>query len=136
MRNALEKGINTLYFISRDGHFLKEIADAYINMHQLSIKTKYFYGSRRAWRIPAMIDNIDDEFFSNFGNLVGVDNYEKLLSALDISHNLFQKYFHELGLNKTSHINATDLVSLRNFLVNLRSIAATYLKELNAKEKL
>ncbi|HBL5388980.1 TPA: hypothetical protein LR353_005370, partial [Escherichia coli] len=28
---------------------------------------------------------------------------------------LFQKYFHELGLNKTSHINATDLVSLRNF---------------------
>lgn len=115
VRNALEKGINTLYFISRDGHFLKEIADAYINMHQLSIKTKYFYGSRRAWRIPAMIDNIDDEFFSNFGNLVGVDNYEKLLSALDISHNLFQKYFHELGLNKTSHINATDLVSLRNF---------------------
>lgn len=83
-----------------------------------------------------MIDNIDDEFFSNFGNLVGVDNYEKLLSALDISHNLFQKYFHELGLNKTSHINATDLVSLRNFLVNLRSIVATYLKELNAKEKL
>lgn len=42
VRNALEKGINTLYFISRDGHFLKEIADAYINMHQLSIKTKYF----------------------------------------------------------------------------------------------
>lgn len=59
---CIREGINTLYFISRDGHFLKEIADAYINMHQLSIKTKYFYGSRRAWRIPAMIDNIDDEF--------------------------------------------------------------------------
>ena len=115
IRDAIDRGIETLYFVSRDGHFLKEIADAYISLKKLNIKTKYFYGSRRAWRVPAMIESIDDEFFSNFGNLVGVDNYDKLISSLSISHNLFQKLFPETRLNKSSKISPAELVALREF---------------------
>lgn len=62
-----------------------------------------------------MIESIDDEFFSNFGNLVGVDNYDKLISSLSISHNLFQKLFPETGLNKSSKISPAELVALREF---------------------
>lgn len=134
VRNAIEKGLETLYFVSRDGHFLKEIADTYIELHQFNIKTKYFYGSRRAWRVPAMIDQIDEEFFSNFGNLVGVDSYDKLLSALDISHNSFQKLFPETGLNKRSIISATDLVALRDFFSKSKSYHK-YLLDKAGKER-
>ena len=117
VNHALSKGIETLYFISRDGFFLKKIADAYINKKQLtnSLKTKYIYGSRRVWRLPAMIDEIDEEFFSNFGNFVGVDNYEKLLESLDISHNVFQELFPELGITYSSKISKNDVKSIASY---------------------
>ncbi|WCQ54409.1 hypothetical protein NL418_004770 [Escherichia coli] len=115
IRDAIDRGIETLYFVSRDGHFLKEIADAYISLKKLNIKTKYFYGSRRAWRVPAMIESIDDEFFSNFGNLVGVDNYDKLISSLSISHNLFQKLFQKLGSTNPLKLALQNLLHSESF---------------------
>lgn len=44
-------GIKSLYFISRDGFILKKIADKYISINQLDLKTKYIFGSRKAWRV-------------------------------------------------------------------------------------
>ena len=35
-----------------------------------SIRTKYIYGSRKAWRIPSFIDHVDEEFFSEYGSLM------------------------------------------------------------------
>ncbi|MGL6000594.1 MAG: CDP-glycerol glycerophosphotransferase family protein [Plesiomonas sp.] len=113
--NAIKNDIETLYFISRDGHFLKEVADEIISKKNLKIKTKYIYGSRRAWRVPAMVDKVDDEFFSYFGNLVGVDSYEKLLSSLHITHNSFQKKFSDLGIDKNTKINSSLIVSIREY---------------------
>ncbi|MGK3126531.1 CDP-glycerol glycerophosphotransferase family protein [Candidatus Pantoea formicae] len=115
LRNAVRKNIKTLYFISRDGHFLKEIADELIIKEQIDIKVKYLYGSRRAWRVPAMVNKIDDEFFTNFGNLVGVDSYGKLLSSLNISHNLFQKYFPDTGITEKTKINAESIIGIREY---------------------
>ncbi|MBQ7608110.1 MAG: CDP-glycerol glycerophosphotransferase family protein [Desulfovibrionaceae bacterium] len=117
VRDAVQKKISTLYFISRDGFFLKKLADTYIEAHNLSgsVQTKYIYGSRRVWRLPAMIDSVDDEFFSNFGNFVGVDSYTKLLSSLDISHGTFQKLFPELELCKKGAITKNDLEALASY---------------------
>lgn len=115
LRNAINNNIETLYFISRDGHFLKEIADELISKQQLNIKAKYIYGSRRVWRVPAMVNKVDDEFFSNFGNLVGVDSYDKLLAALNISHNLFQKYFPDTGIDKSTVISAQSIIAIREY---------------------
>ena len=46
------KGFKTLYFIARDGFVLQKIADVIIANKNLDLKTKYIYGSRKAWRIP------------------------------------------------------------------------------------
>lgn len=61
--HAVKQGYRTLYFISRDGHYLKQIADEVIASKGYSIRTKYIYGSRKAWRIPSFIDHVDEEFF-------------------------------------------------------------------------
>ncbi len=45
------KNIKNLYFIARDGYSLKCVADKYICNKNLKIKTKYIYGSRKAWRV-------------------------------------------------------------------------------------
>ncbi len=51
---AEKQGIETLYFVARDGYLLKEMADWRIKKRNLSIKTRYIYGSRLTWRIPAL----------------------------------------------------------------------------------
>ena len=51
IHNSLKQNINILYFIARDGFILKKIADIIISSSGLKIKTKYIYGSRKAWRI-------------------------------------------------------------------------------------
>lgn len=56
---AQKRGIERLYFIARDGYILKLIADLIIKENNLPIKTKYIYGSRKAWRISAL--NLDDD---------------------------------------------------------------------------
>ena len=62
---AQKRGIERLYFIARDGYILKLIADLIIKENNLPIKTKYIYGSRKAWRISALNMN-DDELYRQF----------------------------------------------------------------------
>lgn len=59
IEQTLSHGIKTLYFIARDGFIPKIIADIIIKNKGLNIKTKYLYGSRKAWRLPAE-KNYDD----------------------------------------------------------------------------
>lgn len=51
INRSMRLGLERLYFIARDGYLLKRIADAYINLYQLRLQTKYIYGSRQAWRV-------------------------------------------------------------------------------------
>lgn len=95
--DALEKGYETLYFISRDGYQLKRIADAIIKERNLNIKTKYIYGSRRAWRIPSYVDDIDVGFWGGYGNFVGVNTFDKLLRAIDMDKETFLELFPEFA---------------------------------------
>ena len=64
IKDALDKNIKTLYFVSRDGYIPKIIADVIIKHNGLDLKTKYLYGSRLTWRI------LDE------------DNYEKLITKI------------------------------------------------------
>lgn len=51
---ANKKNIKNLYFVSRDGYVLKEIADLIIQKYNFNICTFYIYGSRVAWRDPVL----------------------------------------------------------------------------------
>ena len=117
IEDALIKNFDCLYFLSRDGYYLKIVADEIIKLKKLNIKTKYFYGSRKAWRIPSYINNIDDEFFSYFGNFTGVNTFEKILKASELNEEKFDelcpqfKYF-----KKTNLINKSDLSKFINYI--------------------
>lgn len=96
LNDALRRGYETLYFISRDGHHLKRIADEMIRIRGLSIKTKYIYASRRAWRVPSFIDKVDDAFWGGYGNFAGVSDFNKMLRAMGMKEKTFQKMFPDL----------------------------------------
>ena len=59
-------GITTLYFIARDGYVLKEIADIIIAGRKLNIKTRYIYGSRKAWRIPSYREGKENQALAGY----------------------------------------------------------------------
>lgn len=100
LQHAMQHGIECVYFISRDGHFLKQIADVLIKENNWKIKSKYIYGSRKAWRIPSQIHEIDQDFFSDHGNFVGITGFSQLIEAGDISESNFLSIFPELGYLK------------------------------------
>lgn len=119
VRNAVSRGLKCLYFISRDGYHLKRIADAIIEAKRYDLKTKYIYGSRKAWRIPSFIESIDEEFFTGFGQFVGCHTFPLLLKAMGIDEKTFDDLFPELSYIKTQkRISKKTLAQLRKTFKN------------------
>lgn len=85
LKHAIKQGYETLYFLSRDGHFLKQIADVLIDKLELKIKSKFIYASRKVWRIPSFIDEVDPASFTSFGMFTGMDNFADLVAASQLS---------------------------------------------------
>lgn len=75
IEESISKGIQTLYFIARDGYVLKEMADMVIAARRLSIETRYLYGSRKVWRLPSVTAaDFDMRYFLKW-------NYPRLISS-------------------------------------------------------
>lgn len=134
VKDAERRGIDTLYFISRDGHHLKRIADKVIEKTGSKIKTKYIYGSRKVWRIPSFIDEFDESFFLPFGNVESATNFKKLLQALCIDYETFIKIFPNLSYLKGIK---TFSKKLRKTIISVLSNSMEYKRYLldYAKEK-
>lgn len=97
IHDAKESGFKDLYFVSRDGHNLKKIADKINELKQLDLNTKYIYASRKTWRVPSFIDEIDVDFWGmGHGNFSDVKSYDKLLKALNMDETDFKTIFPEL----------------------------------------
>lgn len=144
VNSAIKQEFDTLYFISRDGFFLKLIADEIIKKEKLSLKTKYIFGSRRSWRIPSQVNSIDKEFWGSFGNFTGVSDIKKFLSSLGINESQFQEIFgtskFEIKNLKTYINTAKNSDSYHNILLKnsslLREKVAKYLnQEIDKSEK-
>ncbi|KAF2412176.1 hypothetical protein B1729_16280 [Microbacterium sp. B35-04] len=83
--DAVARGYRTLYFLSRDGHHLKRIADAAIEELGLDLRTRYIFGSRKAWRLASQIDSIDEEFFGEFGTFAGARTVSAMAEIAGLS---------------------------------------------------
>ncbi|MFD6054814.1 CDP-glycerol glycerophosphotransferase family protein [Agromyces sp. NPDC060279] len=81
VQDAVGRGYETLYFISRDGHLLHRIAERCIEELGLPLKTRYIYGSRRAWRLASQLDGIDDDTFAPHGSFGGIRSFAGLVEA-------------------------------------------------------
>ena len=54
LAEATKRGLTRLYFVARDGYVIKHITDALIRVFRLQLETRYLYGSRQAWHVPAI----------------------------------------------------------------------------------
>lgn len=109
LKHALQQGTETVYFLSRDGHYLKLIADTLIALKKYPLRTKYLYGSRKAWRIPSFVEEIDEEFFSPFGNFEALTDFDSVLEALCVNEETFDRLFPELNhLKACTNITLTE----------------------------
>jgi predicted HAD superfamily hydrolase len=94
LREARQKGLKRLYFIARDGYILKKIADSIIEENNFDIETKYIYGSRIAWQLPALTIDVNHliHIIKQYGT-----NKELLSKSLDITEkelvSFLPKYF-------------------------------------------
>ncbi len=70
LRRAKELGLKRLYFVSRDGQLLLEIARRLIKKLDFSCELRYLYGSRQAWMLPS-VTSVDEEHLKGIfiGNL-------------------------------------------------------------------
>ena len=61
LKRARDLSIERLYFVSRDGQILLEIAQALSAKWKLGLELRYLYGSRQAWHLPAVSEITDRE---------------------------------------------------------------------------
>jgi predicted HAD superfamily hydrolase len=127
LKNALEKNTKCLYFIARDGFYLKIIADEIIRLNNYDIKTKYIYGSRKAWRVPSFINEVDEEYYQAYGNFTGVKDFDKLLQSLSLDEETFQEIFPEFKHLK--NVKEIDK-ALLNQIIETAKNSETYNKKL------
>ncbi len=94
LNSSLSKGIRTLFFVARDGYLLKLIADNIITSRHLPIKTKYIYGSRKAWRLPSVTeDDFDIRSFIKWNYPRLITSYSKLADIFELDIDELQKIF-------------------------------------------
>lgn len=91
---AKKQKITRLYFIARDGYILQRIADELIRLDGYDIRTKYIYGSRKAWRMPG---------FSG-----GVEELRNIIALADFKNSF--------TLEKLAHILGIEISELKKFL--------------------
>ena len=137
IKDAVNKGKKTLYFISRDGYHLKRIADKLIEIKGYDIKTKYIYASRKVWRNPSYIDKIDEGFWGGYGSFVAIETFEKLLNALNMKEDDFDKYFPDLNYVKNlDHIEPNELTALVEIFKNDSNYHKYLLEKSNEERKI
>lgn len=147
LRQCEERHIKRLYFVARDGYLLKEIADIIIENRNLSVTTTYIYGSRKAWRVPAMVcgqyewDLVE---FIRWSHIEKIKNIADLAEVFELPVEKFIQYmpiyYQE---NKTHLLNSYELKMLviqlqqnerfkeylRNFHMDRRERVKRYLNE-------
>jgi len=134
LRDAIRRGYQKLYFISRDGYPLKRIADAIIQERGLSVQTNYIYASRRAWRIPSFITEVDEGFWLPYGNFVDLISKEKLFKAMDLDEDKFRRFFPSIDPDTIDFSNKKEMNSLIEIFRD-SDVYNEYLLEKAAKER-
>lgn len=85
IQEALKNDIRRLYFIARDGYILKQIADRVIQCKGYDLHTKYIYGSRKAWRLPAFSETNDSVVdLISWSHTQKMNSLDKLADAFGI----------------------------------------------------
>lgn len=118
LKDAIRRGYKSVYFISRDGHYLKKIADVLIQERNYPIKSRFLYGSRRAWRVPSLIHEVDDASFSNFGLFGSLETFDQWVLASELSEAEVLELVPALETYRNTKISPAAAETLRGLFAN------------------
>ena len=142
LEQAQRRGIKYLYFLARDGYILQKIADIIIKNKNLNIKTEYVYGSKKAWRLPALsLENkrLKAQFvetlmwvYNNLDKMLGL-SFKELNEVLPVEFRNYRRTMSDKKLRKFKEFLIKDdnwlkLVIEKN--KSKRETAVRYLKQL------
>ena len=96
IREARERELQRLYFVARDGYLVKRVADALIREFRLPLETRYLYGSRQAWHLPA-ITEFSEESLSWLFERTRTLNLRIILGRLQMTPEEIADILSELG---------------------------------------
>ncbi|AIG65744.1 DUF5776 domain-containing protein [Weissella tructae] len=138
IEDALERGYSTLYFLSRDGLFLKDAADVIIKKRGLKLNTKYLYGSRKTFRVPSFIDKVDDESFSEFGLFSDkIGKFSEIVEASQLSETVLLNAVPSLkSFYQKDNLEPHDIKLIREILKSSTTYNELLLEEAAEQRKI
>ena len=106
---AKRKGIKDLFFLAREGHYLKQIFDTYQEFNGLReedyIKTHYFKASRHSAK-QVSLKPIDEEKFAPIKKNYDVMSTGQFLTSFNIDEHDILTITSEIGVNKDEEIES------------------------------
>ena len=99
LQRAQQLGLKRLYFLSRDGQILLEIARRLANKLNVSCELCYLYGSRQSWNLPA-ITSIDEEQLSWSWDSTDFFSVQSWLSRVCIEPEEIKESLNSIGLTE------------------------------------
>lgn len=134
LQQAVQDGVERLYFISRDGQILHKLAQIISKTWRFNVDCRYLYGSRQAWHFPALLEigetELDWMFDSTFFMSV-----RSVCNRVNISPEQIEPFLEKKSFKSSmwdENLKPDDRISLReaftdkeikNFIINL---AASY----------
>lgn len=115
--------ITNIYFLAREGEFLKKLFDIYTNYNQQSeFKSYYCYVSRKSTFMPSLSHIEDEKFERLFRQYINISTYEFLVSCGFSEHKieLIKSYIPKIDIYKKTKdfpnsIEFTTLKSSKQF---------------------
>jgi hypothetical protein len=133
LEEALKLGLQTLYFVSRDGEILLAIArQVAVTFREFSkIELRYLYGSRQAWYFPAIKTKKDLEETCNDWLFNDTYTVKDIFLKMNIEIDEIKDMLQEKGLSnlllKTS-LSWVDKNKLKKFLLDSTVLSFILLK--------
>lgn len=135
LEHALQHRYKTLYFISRDGYYLKQIADVIIEKKKLPVQTRYIYGSRKAWRVASFVDEVDPASFTPFGMFSNLDTFKDLVEASQLEEEELLELLPDLeAFREVEDLRGNNAVAIRKIFEKSREYKER-LMEIAAKKR-
>lgn len=130
LHRAQKLGLKRLYFLSRDGQILLEIARTLRDRLNLDCELRYLYGSREAFSLPSIIEANEEELSQVcFG---GFSSVRSLLSRAHIEPEEIEESLESIGLGENSWrqtLNADECRALYRLMLQDRSIKELILEK-------
>lgn len=133
LEQSQKRKINNLYFLTRDGYILKDIADIIIEKKNIPIKTHLFYGSRIALRIPTQ-DNLNSFIAIAFDDYKDSFSFKNVAQRLNISVSKLLQYL-KIDIEKKQYANE-DIKHYKNIALNSEKLKEHILNSFKDKREL